>query len=120
MMSSRFELFCREPGRSLDFYVGCLGFRIEYDARPEFDFVTVRRDAVAISLAATQDEVYLDARRPPTGVELILEVDDLGAERERLVEHGWPLDTDVTERHWGQSDLRVIDPAGYYLRITGR
>jgi uncharacterized glyoxalase superfamily protein PhnB len=52
-------------------------------------------------------------------VELVLEVDDLEAEHQR-VRAAWPLEEDLQERPWGLRDFRVLDPSGYYLRITNR
>jgi hypothetical protein len=40
-------------------------------------------------------------RRPPTGLELVLEVDDLDAERGQVAEVGWPVLDEVTRRPWG-------------------
>jgi lactoylglutathione lyase len=60
------------------------------------------------------------ARRPPGGVELVLEVDDVAGERDRVLAAGWPLEEDLRERPWGLTDFRILDPAGYYLRVTGR
>jgi lactoylglutathione lyase len=60
------------------------------------------------------------ARLPPAGVELVLEVDDVVAERDRIGAAGWPLAEDLRNRPWGLKDFRVLDPAGYYLRITDR
>ncbi len=33
---------------------------------------------------------------------------------------GWPLAADLQARPWGVRDFRLLDPAGYYLRITER
>ena len=60
------------------------------------------------------------ARRPPAGVELVLEVDDVGAERDQIAAAEWPITEDLRDRPWGLRDFRVLDPAGYYLRITDR
>ena len=49
-----------------------------------------------------------------------LEVDDVVGERDRVLAAGWPLEEDLQERPWGLTDFRILDPAGYYLRITGR
>jgi uncharacterized glyoxalase superfamily protein PhnB len=59
-------------------------------------------------------------RRPPTGVEIVLEVDYLHAERDRIRHAGWPIEEDITRRPWGLQDFRVLDPDGYYLRFTTR
>jgi lactoylglutathione lyase len=53
-------------------------------------------------------------------VELVLEVDDVAGERDRVLAAGWPLEEDLQERPWGLTDFRILDPAGYYLRITDR
>jgi lactoylglutathione lyase len=50
----------------------------------------------------------------------VLEVDDIAAERDRVVAAGWPLEEDLQDRPWGLTDFRILDSAGYYLRITGR
>jgi lactoylglutathione lyase len=34
-------------------------------------------------------------RQPPAGLELVLEVDDVDAEHDRVVAAGWPLDADL-------------------------
>ena len=56
----------------------------------------------------------------PWGVELVLEVDDVHAERDRVLDAGWPLAEDLTIRPWGLTDFRLLDPVGYYWRVTGR
>jgi uncharacterized glyoxalase superfamily protein PhnB len=58
--------------------------------------------------------------RPPLGVELVLEVDDLHADHDRVTSAGWALVEDLTVRPWGLSDFRLLDPAGYYWRLTTR
>jgi len=60
------------------------------------------------------------AGRPVTGVELVLEVDDLDEEHARVTVAGWPLAEDLADRPWGLRDFRLLDPSGYYWRITGR
>jgi lactoylglutathione lyase len=60
------------------------------------------------------------AGRPVTGVELVLEVDDLGQEHARVTSAGWPLAEELADRPWGLRDFRLLDPSGYYWRITGR
>jgi lactoylglutathione lyase len=50
----------------------------------------------------------------------VLEVDDVGGEHDRVVEAGWPLEQGLQDRPWGLTDVRIIDPVGYYLRVTSR
>lgn len=50
--------------------------------------------------------------------EIVVEVDNLKSERDFIVEKGWKLDADIQIRSWGLTDFRLVDPDGYYLRIT--
>ena len=51
---------------------------------------------------------------------MVLEVDDVVAGRDRVTAAGWPLAEDLQDRPWGLKDFQILDPAGYYLRITDR
>jgi uncharacterized glyoxalase superfamily protein PhnB len=50
----------------------------------------------------------------------VLEVDDLDEEYARVTAARWPLAEDLADRPWGLRDFRLLDPSGYYWRITGR
>jgi catechol 2,3-dioxygenase-like lactoylglutathione lyase family enzyme len=117
----RLELFPVDLDRTVDFWTRALGFTLERDERTAaHPYVALRRDAVLLG-AARRDAVAPDAlRRPPTGVEIVLEVDDLDVERARVLGAGVALDDDVTDRPWGLRDLRVLDPDGHYVRLTTR
>ncbi|MCH7973677.1 MAG: VOC family protein [Bacteroidetes bacterium] len=58
--------------------------------------------------------------RPGRGVELVLEVDDIGAMYEHLRSQKWPLSGELQRKPWGLTDFRILDPDGYYWRITSR
>jgi uncharacterized glyoxalase superfamily protein PhnB len=58
-------------------------------------------------------------RRPPVGVELVVEVEDLDDALARVQAAEWPIDEELTTRPWGLRDFRLLDPSGYYWRITG-
>ncbi len=93
-----------------------LRFTVERDERAE-GYVALLRDAVRVG-AARRDDEDRALRRPPVGVELVLEVDDLDAEVAHVLAQGWPLDEAMTERPWGLRDVRLLDPDGYYWRLT--
>jgi lactoylglutathione lyase len=82
--------------------------------------VALQRDAVQVGAVRREVPDAPAARRPPVGTETVLEVDDLASERSRVVAAGWPLEEDLQVRPWGLTDFRILDPAGYYLRITSR
>jgi lactoylglutathione lyase len=120
-MTLRVEIFPRDLSATVDFYGGILGFSVTKDQRGDpAAYVALRRGTVRVGAARRAVARVPAERRPPVGVELVLEVDDVAAERDRVLAAGWPLEEDLQHRPWGLKDFRILDPAGYYLRITDR
>ena len=117
----RMELFPSNMDRFLDFYIRILRFKV---TKRDRNYVAVRRDSIEIGAVCGHPEGGVDGgfplRRPPTGVEIVMEVDDLKEERDYVVAAGWKLDADIDHQEWGLNDFRIVDPDGYYLRITDR
>ncbi len=121
VMTLRCEIFPQDLDVIVDFYTRALGFSVTKDQRGDQNaYVALRRDAVHIGAAQRPLPAAPAERRPPIGVELVLEVDDVVAERDRIIAAGWPLEEDLQRRAWGLTDFRILDPAGYFLRITDR
>jgi lactoylglutathione lyase len=119
--SVRFELFPTDLDRFVDFYVRVLRFDIAADRRREPQpYVYLKRGEVRIGAVRAWEEIDPRARSLPHGVEIVIEVDDLVAERNAIVMAGQALDEDIVERAWGLADFRVFDPDGYYIRFTTR
>jgi lactoylglutathione lyase len=118
-MTLRCEIFPADLDVTVDFYQRVLGFQLTDDRRDE-DYISLRRGAVQVGAVRSTPPDAHAARQPPAGLELVLEVDDVDAERDRVVAAGWPLDADLGDREWGLRDFRILDPDGYYLRITNR
>ena len=117
----RCEIFPSDLDATIDFYVQVLAFRVIRDERAaEHPYVALERGEVRLGAAARAEPEDRDQRRPTTGVELVLEVDDLDADRRRVAQNEWAIEEDVTQRPWGLSDFRLLDPSGYYWRITTR
>jgi len=117
----RFEIFPDDLDAIVDFYTRVLHFRLIADQRGEpSPYVSLERDDVRIGAARRAVPDARASRLPPAGVELVLEVDDVTAERDLVIAAGWPLAEDLQDRPWGLADFRILDPAGYYLRITDR
>jgi len=120
-LTLRFELFPDALEATADFYVRVLGFEVVDDHRSAgADYLSLQRDQVRVGAVARPGEGDRRNRVPPTGVELVLEVDDLEQERDRVGRAGWPVTEDIARRPWGLRDFRLVDPSGYYLRITER
>jgi len=115
----RLELFPADLDVFVEFYVVVLGFELIADRRDEPEpYAYVRRGGVRIGAVTPWEPVDRHRRVPPHGTEIVIEVDDLVKERDRIVAAGHPLAEDLTERPWGLTDFRVLDPDGYYLRFT--
>jgi lactoylglutathione lyase len=120
-MSLRFEIFTADLDAVVAFYTKVLDFTLVRDERKAaVGYVALERDSVRIGAAYRPDPVDPAVRHPPTGIELVLEADDLPPEHDRIVATGWPLAEPLQDRPWGLTDFRIIDPAGHYLRITNR
>jgi len=120
-MTLRFEIFPEDLDAAADFYQRVLGFALVRDERgSDQPYLAVERDAVHIGAAALPGDRERSLRLPPNGVEIVLEVDDLAAERDRVSRAGWPVADEVALQPWGLRDFRLVDPSGYYLRITAR
>ncbi|MEO5806579.1 DUF1003 domain-containing protein [Devosia sp.] len=118
----RLELFVNDIARSRDFYQSALGFTASGAASG--GYVAMTRGGITLSL---NDRAQLPADHPVQamsgerlgrGVEIVLEVDDVEADfaRAQSLQPGCEL----TSQPWGLRDFRVIDPDGYYVRVTGR
>ena len=115
----RCEIFPDDLDATADFYTRVLGFEVVADRRAADDpYLALQRDGVRIGAARRSDDAHPEHRRPPTGVELVFEVDDLAGELECVRRAGWPVAEGLKARPWGLQDFRVLDPSGYYLRIT--
>jgi lactoylglutathione lyase len=119
-MTLRCEFFTADVDAEVEFYTRVLGFSVTKDQRGgPIDYAALRRGEVRIGVARRPVEGSAE-RRPPIGVEVVLEVEDVAGERDRVVGAGWRLEEDLQDRPWGLTDFRLLDPAGYYLRVTNR
>ncbi len=116
--SLRLEIFPADLNATVRFYVDLLGFTLVADRRADpLPYLDMVRDGVRIGAVAVPGG-QTGHRHPPTGVEIVVEVDYLHAERDRIARAGWPIEEDITLRPWGLKDFRLLDPDGYYLRFT--
>ena len=126
-MRLRLELFVRDLDASVAFDERVLGFRVD---RRDADggYASLVRGSVVLGLGPIAKlprdgpgggftQARLAARRG-AGVEIVLEVDDLAAALERVEAAGHPVEAPLQARPWGRTDFRLLDPDGYYLRIT--
>lgn len=122
----RLELFVRDPDRSLTFYEQALGFVLDLRREPPSDdYIPIRHGAVRLALSSLGQlppSHYFTPRgeaRVGVGVEIVLEVERLQDYEQRA--QGADAIVEPTQlRPWGLLDFRVVDPDGYYIRVTER
>jgi catechol 2,3-dioxygenase-like lactoylglutathione lyase family enzyme len=116
--SLRIEIFPADVDVTTSFYER-LGFKVtgRNDGPPRY--AAIRLGTVRIGVCEA-DPVDPARRAYPAMTEIVIEVDDVNAVRDRIVGQGIEPTEDLRKRDWGLSDFRVTDPDGYYLRFTGR
>jgi catechol 2,3-dioxygenase-like lactoylglutathione lyase family enzyme len=119
----RMELFVHDMDVAIHFYCGVLGFLL---VRQDEGYASVRSGNVVIGLGPVaklpETEGYFTRERLAAdrglGVEIVLEVDDIVGFHDRIRSAGYPIFEALQERPWGLTDFRIVDPDGYYLRLT--
>lgn len=122
------ELYCADFARSLDFYTKAMGFGVRY-ARAEERFAFLEREGAQIMIEQPIDPArtwrtsvleYPYGR----GMNLQIEVSDVGSLHARCVAFGarifWPLEERWYRRNdelTGNRQFIVQDPDGYLLRF---
>jgi lactoylglutathione lyase len=120
--SLRLELFVDDCARSVDFYTRALAFAIE---RETPGYVSLRRGnaVLGIGLAAHLPPGHHFSRaamagQRGAGAEIVLEVGDVDADYARARDAGAAISSPLAARPWGPRDFRLVDPDGYYIRVT--
>lgn len=123
-MSVRFELFSNDPKKSVDFYTKILGFELTYS---DTSYFVLKRDMVVIGVCYASELAEDHYFRPEVlrerkglGVEIVFEVDSIEEEYKKIQANGLIIAEELKKQEWGLTDFRLLDPDGYYLRITSR
>ena len=106
----RCEIFPADLDATVSFYVSVLGFHLVRDERDQSSaYVALRRTrSIWVPQPGPRFPIPASAWRV-TGVELVLEVDDLDQDYARVAAARWPLAEDLTDRPWGLRDFRLLD-----------
>ncbi|MBY2909933.1 VOC family protein [Rhizobium leguminosarum] len=122
-MQLSLELFVESPEKSLDFYRRVLGFEVQGSPSTEYTMLQSGDAVIAInsrSVLSTDHPLRIDTgQRAGLGIEIVLKVADVEDAYRAAKESGWPL-SDLALQPWGLRDFRLVDPDGYYVRVTGR
>jgi catechol 2,3-dioxygenase-like lactoylglutathione lyase family enzyme len=120
----RAELFVTDVARSAIFYREVLGFETLRENPSGYRSLAREGAVLGLNDIAQLPEGH-PARPGPgevvgRGVELVVVVEDVAALHARAAESGLAEVSDLVDQPWGLTDFRVLDPDGYYIRITSR
>jgi catechol 2,3-dioxygenase-like lactoylglutathione lyase family enzyme len=123
-MALRLELFVYDLPVSLDFYSRILGFKAGQQQVDGYTLVTNGEVHLGLNLRSNLPNDHpvqaIGNERLGRGIEIVLEVDDIDQYYDRVIAQNWPLSDKLQLQPWGLRDFRIIDPNGYYFRITSR
>ncbi|MGR9481668.1 VOC family protein [Rhizobium leguminosarum] len=117
------ELFVETPETSIDFYRRVLGFESQGSSSTEYTMLKNGDAVIAInsrSVLSSDHPLRIDTgHRAGLGVEIVLKVAEVENAYRAAKESDWPV-SDLALQPWGLRDFRLIDPDGYYVRVTSR
>ncbi|MCY3771198.1 MAG: cold shock domain-containing protein [Gemmatimonadetes bacterium] len=107
---------------SAAFYTETFDFK-ERTSNP--GYILLQRNALVLGLKTDELLWYPDPGEQPVealargvGVELVLETSDIDQFHARMQQAGATIHEPLKEQPWGARDFRMLDPDGYYWRIT--
>ena len=123
-MTFRLELFVDDVAASINFYHEVFGFEIGKQQPDGYTPMTSGNICLSLNLRANlPDDHPVQAsagERLGRGVEFVLEVNNIEAMYEHVLSTNWPLSSKLQRQPWSLTDFRVLDPDGYYWRVTTR
>ncbi len=118
----RIELFVRDVPASAAFYVEVLGFEILRNDPSGYLSVGRPGAVIALNRADHLPDGYpikpLANEPVGRGVEVVVAVSDIEAAYAQALASGRPMASPLRAQSWGLTDFRVLDPDGYYIRLT--
>ena len=125
-MRVRLGLFVEDMETSIGFYTCVLGFEVAPHEPGDYASLRNGGDVLGIGPISKLPEEGgyftrdIASPRRGLGVEIVLEVEDVDEWHRRVVDSGHPVFEPPQKRPWGLRDFRIVDPDGYYLRLTSR
>jgi|SRR5690625_2220536 len=121
-MDFRLELFVEDLQTSTRFYEEILGLTFTEKSGTG---AVIKQENFSLLLTAEDilDENHYfrkdgDLKPKGRGTEIILVSDDIEQLYRDIQVKKYPVESRLKLQSWGMADFRIIDPDGYYLRIT--
>jgi predicted enzyme related to lactoylglutathione lyase len=116
------ELFVADIARSKSFYTSVLDFTAGPEGYGGYTPLSTGDIRLSLNRNDTLPEDHptkvVTGERAGRGIEIVIEVDDLQSLHDRVKASGWPISGDLATHPWGVTDFRIVDPDGYYLRLS--
>ncbi len=121
-MEMKLEIFVKDVAKSLEFYQNQFGFTLKGEPNGDYIALVNGNTRIALNSIADLSENHyfrpgVSEQRLGLGCEIVLETDSIEGLFEKIKDHV-TIESELKEQSWGKTDFRVIDPDGYYLRIT--
>lgn len=107
---------------SAAFYTETFGFK---GLSNDPGYILLQRNELVLGLKTDELLWYPEPGEQPVealargvGVELVLEISDIGQFHAKMQQAGVSIHEPLKEQPWGATDFRMLDPDGYYWRIT--
>lgn len=123
VLQLRLELFVTDVQASIEFYRRVLGFQVAGQASRQYTMLTNGEAIISLNghdaLAKDHPLRAVASERRGLGIEIVLSVADVEGCHQAAKAQGHPV-TDLVLQPWGLRDFRIVDPDGYYIRVTER
>ncbi|KAA6458858.1 VOC family protein [Bacillus cereus] len=120
-MHFRLELFVEDLQKSIRFYEEILGLAF---SKKNGTGAMVKLEDFALLLTPDyilNENHYLKKgglNPKGKGVEVIIVFDNIEQLYQHVLEKNYPVESNLKTQSWGMKDFRIVDPDGYYLRLT--
>lgn len=124
-MTIRLELFTSNIEKTVRFYQDVLGFKPLNSASSTYQPIQNGRVVLGIGLFESLGNghyfnSYQNDNKFGHGVEIVLEVDDIQLIYNKVKLANVEIESELKDRPWGLKDFRLVDPNGYYIRVTSK
>jgi lactoylglutathione lyase len=123
-MAFRIEFFVNDIEKSVFFYQNLLKLELSQQGEKSVSFISDESFLLLTSIEALDDNHYFKKHnfaKMGGGVEFIIITDQV-EEVYKNIKQKNPnsIESDLKLQAWGMLDFRVIDPDGYYIRVSSK
>lgn len=120
----RVELYVKDIEASLKFYQNIIGLELfgrnERCGRFNYDCFSL---LITSEKTLDKDHFFKSSAKSDVkgnGFEFIIVVDELEKVYKRCLENNYPIEVAVEKYPWDLRGFKIVDPDGYFLRITSK